>query len=316
MKTPFFVDPYLTGIVVAYSNAMMIADAVLPRVPVTREEFRYYKYEKGDKFTVPNTHVGRKGQVREISFGSTETTNKVESYGLEDPIPNDDLVNAEGSPVDPLGQSAENLADLVELDREIRSAGLVFDPASYASGFKQDLQGAWSDPDTSDPVSDVLDAMDTMIMRGNKIVMGRSVYTVLRQHPKVIAAAFPLGGNAAAGGKANRQTLAEIFEVDEILVGEGWVNTAKRGQTPAMARVWTDNLALLFIDGRANTANGRVTFGYTAQWQQRLAAQRPDPDIGLRGGVRVRVGESVKELVTAGDLGYLFEDCIIGGSGS
>jgi hypothetical protein len=36
----------------------------------------------------------------------------------------------------------------------------------------------------------------------------------------------------------------------------------------------------------------------------------PEPKLGLRGGVRVRVGESVKELVIAKDLGYFFENAI------
>ncbi len=41
-----------------------------------------------------------------------------------------------------------------------------------------------------------------------------------------------------------------------------------------------------------------------------MAGRREDPDIGLRGGVRVRVGESVKELIVANDLGYYFENAV------
>lgn len=311
MQTPFFVDPYLTSIAVAYRNGLMIADSVMPRIPVLREVFRYYKYEKADKFTVPDTKVGRKGQTHEIEFGSTETTGQVVSYGLEDPIPNDDLVNAAGSPVDPLGQSAENLTDLIELDREVRVAAVVFNAANYATANKETLAGStqWSHAD-SNPVNAILAALDAMIFRANKMVLGRAVFTRLIQHPKVVAAALPLGGNAATGGKVTRQALADLFELQEVLVGEGWVNSNKRGKEASLARVWGDSCALLFVDGNANTGNGRVTFGYTAQWQQRVAGQFQDTNIGLRGGVRVRVGESVKEVITANDLGYLFSDCL------
>ena len=34
----------------------------------------------------------------------------------------------------------------------------------------------------------------------------------------------------------------------------------------------------------------------------------PEPKVGLRGGVRVRSGESVKEVVCAADLGYFFQN--------
>ena len=41
-----------------------------------------------------------------------------------------------------------------------------------------------------------------------------------------------------------------------------------------------------------------------------IASFQADPNIGLRGGQRVRVGESVKELVTAPDLGFFFENAV------
>ena len=99
-------------------------------------------------------------------------------------------------------------------------------------------------------------------------------------------------------------------QLDEILVGEGWVNTARRGQAPTLARVWGKHCALLYRDGMADTRGGRTTFGFTAQWGERIAGSIPDKDIGLRGGERVRVGESVAELITAGDLGYFLQDAV------
>ena len=56
--------------------------------------------------------------------------------------------------------------------------------------------------------------------------------------------------------------------------------------------------------------SGRITFGLTAQWMTRIAGSTPDPKIGLLGGQRVRVGEFVKELVVANDVGYFIEDAV------
>lgn len=313
MKTPFPYDPYYTGIAVAYRNGRMIADGVLPRVPVDTEKFSFRIYEKADKFTVPNTFVGRKGQVKEIEFGGKEDTAQTEDYGLEDPIPFADIFNAQNSPNprDPVAQAVENLADLIELDREQRVAGLVFAAGSYDAGFTDDLAAAWSDFTTGDPVKDILEAADAMIFKPNRLVLGRTTYTTIRRHPKVVAAAIPLGGNAIVGGVVMEDALARVFEVDQVLVGESWINTAKRGQNAALNRVWGPHAALLMIDNAAGPQNERITFGFTAQWETRIAgAQMEDPKIGLRGGVRVRTGESVKELIIAKDLGYFFENAV------
>ncbi len=55
---------------------------------------------------------------------------------------------------------------------------------------------------------------------------------------------------------------------------------------------------------------GGVTFGFTAEWGGRIAGQWEDKNIGLRGGQRVRVGESVKELIIASQAGYFIEDAV------
>ncbi len=107
----------------------------------------------------------------------------------------------------------------------------------------------------------------------------------------------------------SRQALAQLFELEEVLVGEGWLNTAKKGQAATFARVWGKHCSLIYRDRLAD-ANRGVTFGFTAEFGTRVAGSIPDPNIGLRGGQNVRVGESVKELVTANDLGYFVQNAV------
>lgn len=64
----------------------------------------------------------------------------------------------------------------------------------------------------------------------NKIVMGRFVYDVLINHPKIIKRVA--GGFSTSGAdpvKANRKTLASLFEVDEIVVANGIHDTGIEG---------------------------------------------------------------------------------------
>ena len=318
-QAPFIIQPRLTALALSYRNLRMIADFVLPRVQVDSPTFKYSTFTKEDAFTVPDTRVGPKSRTNEIDWTASETTAQTQDYALEDAIPYFDVQAAQAgrniagiTPVDPELRSTELITELVALDRENRVAGLVFNLASYAAANKSTLAGAtqWSDP-TSDPVTAILTAFDTMIVRPSIGVFGRAVYTKLRMHPKVVSAVFSQGGNAAVGGAVSRQAIADLLELDAVYVGEEFLNTAKKGQVATFSQVWGKHAAFLYQNPQVQGPQGGITFGVTAQWGQRIAGTiGSDPTIGMRGGTRVRVGESVKELVLATDAGYFFQNAV------
>lgn len=306
---PFPIRPDLLAVAVGYRNTKLIADDVLPRKPVGAPEFRYHKYPIGEMFTVPETKVGRKGKPNEVELTAIEATDKVQDHALDDGVPIQDVEAAksqEGLP-DPEKRAAMSLTELIALAREKRTADLVFAAATYAAGNKAVLAGAtqWSDP-ASDPVGAILAAFDAMVMRPSVAVLGRAVHTKISTHPKICKAVF---GNNTDAGIVTRRQLAELFELDDWLVGEGWINTAKKGQAAVLARCWGKHAAFLHRNPNADTLTG-TTYGLTAQWGGKIAGSEYDKNIGMRGGMQVRVGESVKELVLANDLGYFFENAV------
>jgi len=306
-KFPFPVTPEMIAIAIAYHNKKMIADEVLPRVTVGKKVFKFLKYALAQGFTIPDTRVGRKSQPNEVDFNATETESSVEDFGLDDPVPQDDIDNAPDNH-DPLGQAVEGIMRLVELDREVRTANLVFNANSYGANNKVTLSGTdqFSDFANSDPIGMIMDALDSMIMRGNIAVIGRPVWSMLCRHPKIVKAVL---GNSGDSGVARREDVAALLELDQILVGEAWVNTAKKGQAATLARTWGKHISLIHQDKTANTRNG-ATFGYTAQYGTRIGGHEPDSKIGLRGGQRCRAGESVKEIICADDLGYFIQNAV------
>lgn len=315
-KAPFVVNPELTAVALAYRNKAAIADLVLPRVTVGTQEYKWTLFNKDERFTLPDTRVGRKGKPNEVEFGATEQTSTCYGYGLDDVVPQDDLDNARGANVgggfryDPLASAAQGITDLITLGREKRVADLVFDAANYPAANKETLSGTdqFSDFANSDPIGKILAAMDAMFMRGNTIVMGRAAWTKLAQHPDIVKAVH---GNSGDSGIARRQAVADLFEVDQILVGESYINSAKKGQTASFDRLWGKHLALLYLDSQVDATDGsRLTFGWSAQWGSRFASTRPDPDCGLKGGQRVRVGEYMDEKIAAADVGYLFTNAV------
>jgi len=303
-NAPFPIQPELTAITLAYRNQSLIADLVLPRIPVSKQEFKYTQFPVGDAFTIPDTKVGRTSAPNQVEFGGTESTTATKDYALDSPIPYADIENASGTRYNPLARNVEVTTDLILLDREVRVATAVFDTNTYGASNKATLSGTtqWSDYTNSNPVDACLAAMDGMIMRPNKLVLGQAVWTKLRQHPKVVQGIL---GNTNNAGVVTREQVAALLELDEILVGQAWVNSAKKGQTASLARAW-GKVAVLFYQNPAITPDQGISYGYTAQWGDRIAGSWDDKDIGMRGGVRARVGESVKELIPAGDLGYIF----------
>lgn len=304
----FPIQPELTAVAIGYRNNNLIADQVLPRVPVGKQEFKYLKHTLAESFTIPDTKVGRTSRPTEINFSATEVADYCVGYGLEDAIPQADLDNAPPN-YNPMLRATEGLTDLIALDREQRTASLVFNTAAYtATTNRTQLSGTsqWSDYTNSNPITAMLTALDACIMRPNILVLGQAVWSQLRQHPKVAIAIY---GPQGSGGIVTREQFANALEIEQVLIGQGWVNSAKKGQTASLGRLWGKHAALLYRDSFTSASRG-TSFGFTAQWGSKEAGSRPDPDIGLKGGTRIRVGEYVKELVTATDLGYYFQDAV------
>lgn len=314
--TPFTVSPTATAVAVGYTQSDLVADQVLPRVDVATQNFSYSVYNKEDGFTVPETEVGRKGKPNEVEFGSSDQTAQTVDQGLDTPIPNSDVLNYQGARangntrmVDPRLRATRALTQCLLTRREKRVADLVTNPANYGVDNKIVLSGSsqWSDYANSDPSRAIPDVLDSMFMRPTNLVMGRRVWSYLSRHPKICAAVFKNGTN---NGKVTLAQFAELFEMNELpIIGEGWMNTAVKGQPVNMQRIWGNDLLAFYRDMNADTEFG-ITFGFTAQFGDRVAGSIVDPDMGIRGGERQRVGESVKELLIASDLAYLWKNAV------
>jgi hypothetical protein len=307
---PYPSDPAILAVVMAYHNESLIADLVLPRLRVLKQEYRWYEWSKAESYTIPDTSVGRRSAPNEVEFGATEKAGVTKNHGLRDPIPQDDIDNAPTG-VDVLGRAAEGLADMIRLDRERRVANMVFSASAYATSNKTILAGTsqFSDPVNSKPISVITTGLGIPLVRPNVIVMGQAVWDALRQHPEIVSAVL---GNAGTKGLVSREQFAMLFELTEVLVGSGFVNTAKPGQTATYGRLWGKHMLLFRRDPLADpTRNAnRPTYGFTAESGEPVARSEANSSIGLRGGVVVTVGESVDEQIAAPDLAYFIENAV------
>jgi hypothetical protein len=318
---PFAVDPILTAISVGYRNpaAIMIADEVLPRVPVGAEKFGWTEYPLEDAFSTPDARVGRRGRVQQLEFGGTEKTSEVEDFGLESPIPYSDIDAAaeararKVSTYDPEGHSTMMLTDTMANIREVRVAGIVHALGTYAASRRVTLAGTdqFSDYVNSDPIGVIKAGCEgTLVFPPNTMTMGRAVWSKLSSHPKVVNA---VKGNLTNAGIITKDQFRELFSdygITKVLVGDAFYNTARPGQAASLARAWGKHISLTYNNPIANPQGGGITFGFTAQYGTKIAGRIEDKNIGLQGGVNIRVGERVKELVVAKDTGYFIQNAV------
>ena len=304
-NSPLFIRPDLSAIAIKYRQDNMVADEVMPRIKVEKQEFIHLADRMAEWITPPDTMVGRTGAPNMLSNSFEDPTQLATvNQGLDEPVPNQDQLN--GPNESALGRATQRVVSLLELRREIRVAGMCATGANFTYTTTLSGTSQWSDYVNSDPVGTILPQLDIPFMRPNILVMSREVWTKLRAHPKILMAIF---GAVKTGGLANREQVAGLFEVDKLVIGSGFYNSAAKGQTLAKTRIWGKHL-VGFYQHALGGPDGGNTWAYTAQFGDRVAATYPDPKVGLFGGEWVRAGESVKEVIAAPEFAFQFLNAV------
>lgn len=316
-KAPFVLNPALVAIAVDYtginrSRRGYIADELAPVVRVDSSEFRYPEFDLDDVFNVVDNQVDRLGRLNEIYSSAGEATGATLDYGLAEPIPYRDEMNAQNQnlPFNLKARAIRHVVDKNQLAREVRVAGLMQSAASYG-GQTADRAGASIIGENVDTGSVVEAAAESMLLPPNVAFMSRTVRNALKRSTSL---AQTIGGNLAAGRRLTDDELADALGVDRIIVGNTLKQTSKRGQAVVTGPIWGDHLGLLHVpetegDGTVEDVNVPA-FALTFQWGDEVSGESPDPDMGLWGGVRVRSGRSLVEKVVAPFGGYLFRNVL------
>ena len=103
-----------------------------------------------------------------------------------------------------------------------------------------------------------------------------------------------------------------MFELDNLLICEGFYNAGRRNGTleETPVRLWSASIALYYLD-QIGGPQENPSFGFTAEFGKRYSGRMKDPNVGMRGAWRVRVGESIDEQISAACLGYITHDSVV-----
>ena len=301
----------LTNISLQYRNRGSIWREVMPVVPVAKRSDKFLVHRKEDAFKVADDAVGPFAKANEIDWATGEDNYSVKDYALASWLTQEAIDNSD-SPLRPEIETTEFVNKTLELNQEKRISDIVFNAATYPAGNKVQLSGTarWGQAD-SDPLNNVMDAVWGCFERANTLVFGVDAWKKFRAEPKIVEAVR--AGTRSTGpvreGLVSASEVAELFEVERVLIGEARYNSAAEGQpTPTFVRLWGKHMAALHI--MPGVGLKTMAFGKTFVEQDRLAFRNFDNDRGVKGAWKYKVGWNADAKITMSDLGYFIEDAV------
>lgn len=315
------IDRALTNISVAYIQdaSNFIAARVFPQVSVMKQSDRYFLYKKEDWF---RDEARERAYAAESAGGDYNIDNTpsyfCKIYAFHKDVTEDDRVNTD-TPLNADQDAAEFVTQKFMLKKETVWANTFFKTGVWAN--EQVGQNADADVTknkwnltSSDPIKAVrqaqTDIMSTTGYRPNKLVLGPHTYDALCDHEAILDRI-----RFTQRGVITRELLASMFEVDEVLVAQGVLNSAMEGATESTDFIFGKHALLVYAAPRP--ALKTPTGGYTFTWTGLLGAgafgnrivRIPMDWLGL-GTERVEGEIAFDMKVVSNDLGFFFNGIV------
>jgi hypothetical protein len=303
------VNVALTNLSVAYRNPAFISDLIAPAVSVRKQQDRYFIYDTArETFRSTNDHRAPGAAANEVDFALSTDTYYCADHALVSVIPDEERDNADPV-IQPDIDRTEFLADKIDLNKEIQIANIVaLDSSLPGTTLSGDTQ--WSDAD-SNPITAIEAGRAAIIEKvqpvPNTLVLPQQVFSAVRTHQKVLDSIQYTGQ-----GIATAQVLAQLFDVERVLVPRAVKNTAQPGQDPLMEYVWGKHAFLCYVPPRA--ALKTITFACTFAWTMAAGSVSGRLVETWRDHTRksdvVRVQRYYDQKVIAADAIYVWKNAV------
>lgn len=248
---PFLVNPVLTGIASAVKVDGAVIDSPLSKakIKVGKSEFTYRKYNEGDIMRDHSDKTLRVGgtYAKVIDFGGVESTASTKRHSL-DVFVDEDKDELYDSPQAHKESKTRLLAQSFKLTREKRMAAVLLATSTYISAHRVALTGTdkWSDYTNSDPFGDIDDAIDAITLKTgfapNFMIIGRSVATKLKNHPKYIDRFKGWKDTVTGSGLVSQIAGLEVVDAHAV------VNTANEGAANAISAVYDNVVIIAYVN--------------------------------------------------------------------
>lgn len=315
----------LATVSVAYKNQSYIADRVFPILDNVDPKAKIARYLKGAWFRdeaairAPGTRAARGGYpVDYITINTAE-------YAFAKEVTDEDrrFAGRQGAPpLKPDQDALEFCADRIDLKKEVRTATLIKTTNWSGIGVGgEDAQGLWKAGSGNTFLEDISNATEYIRartgIRPNKLVLDFGTYTSLKQEATVLDKI-----KYTERAVLTRELLAALLDLEEVLIGEAIVSTAKEtkaGTEFTASNVWEVNagkgMGFLYYSPPAPglkipSAGYQARVWYTEGEEQGMARRTTMWREPAEHQDVYEVAEETDIVVTGADLGYLFKDTL------
>ncbi|HEV2418415.1 MAG TPA: hypothetical protein VGX94_11460, partial [Terriglobia bacterium] len=256
-----YLDQPLNNVSVGYVNDDYFAEKLFPPVPVKQRSGRYWVFGR-EKFHRYETIREPKAESREIApWSLSNSPYFCNDHSLKDSISDEERAGSDNADLEIT--TVQNLTDAILLDLEIRVMNMLLGPSGGLPNATLAGTSQWSDYVNSDPIAAV-EAQKLVIKQSiaktpNTLAVSYPVYSVLRQHPKIIDRF-----KYSQVGILQADHLKSVFDVDNFWVMGAEYDTSNEGQSPNLQFVWGKTAVLGYIPPSAQRL--QPALGYTFRW--------------------------------------------------
>lgn len=300
------IDQLLSNVAINYRPHNMIADQIAPIVSVGKQSDHYTIFSRAEMLTIEDTLRAPGQEANIITRSTTSETYYANNYALKDFVTIEDKANADPIFVQKLlNGRAGYIMNKIWLDWENRIATQVTNTSNVGS--TSAVASAWNDLDNSDPLGDIETGLyvvqDATGVRPNKIIFGEQGWRNVRRNTAIRNL---IKGTNNGGGYATLQQVADLLDVEQVLVGGAYKNTGNEAQAEVLSSIWGDNVLMHFTPSAPSM--DEPAFMYSFRWQGNglpsMAAER-HPYNSRTHSEEVEIGYYQDEKITGAEYSHL-----------
>ena len=323
-RADMHIDKALTQVSVQYlqDEDNFIAGKVFPMVPVQKQSDRYFKYLKEDWF---RDDAQERAPGTESAGGDYEIDNTptyfCKKYAFHKDVTEEDRANAD-DPLTPDEDAVQFVSDKILLNKENNWARKFFTDGVWGTDYTGAAAASqttgtivyWNDYTNSTPIEDITKMATAQSevtgKRPNTLVLGRKAYDALKNHPDFLDRV-----KYTQKGVVTTDLIAQLFDVERVLVANAIQNTAKKGQTASMSFILGNHVLLCYTTNapKIKTATAGYTFVWTGLMGSNALGGRINrfsmPMLGI-GTERIECEMAYDMKVVAADMGTFIKNAV------
>lgn len=299
------IDALLSQMAIGYFQDTGIAGLIAPMVNVGKESDVYSVFSRADALRTEDSRRSPDTEANKITRTISSETYFANNYALKYAVTIEDRANAD--PVyqqNLISNAGEYVLDKLALDWEVRLAGIVNNTSNVGSS--AGVGSGWNAYASSDPLGDIETALDnvqdTTGQRPNRVVMGLDAWRSLKRNDAIRNL---INGVDNGGGYPTAPQIAALLEVDQLLVGAAFRNTAEEGLNETLSKIWGDNVTAYYAPSAPS--RDKPSFMYSFRWAPpglpNMQVERHPFDT-KRKSEEVEVGYYQDEKVTGAEYAF------------